>query len=190
MNKKEAAAALGITTRTLERHMSGGRIAYAMRKGKTGEEAYFDAAEVARFSAELQGITHAPVVVSGEATTSPDQPRQPDGASPSQALERAGGEQGIAMFASLVADALQGSQAPKMLLNLTDAAEVSGLSANHLLKAIHSKLLDGRKIGRGFKIRPADLHEYAKRVWASTPPYEKREVKQLGDVVKYGKRRG
>jgi excisionase family DNA binding protein len=87
-------------------------------------------------------------------------------------------------FALMVADALQGSQAPKMLLALTDAAEVSGLSASHLLDAIHDGRLDGRKIGRGFKIRPADLQEYAKQVWKDAPEYEKPKAKKLGNGLK------
>ncbi len=66
-----------------------------------------------------------------------------------------------------------------MLLSWKDAAEVSGLSASPLLKAIHTETLDGRKIGRGFKVRPSDLHEYAKRVWKGAPKYKKPEAKQL-----------
>jgi excisionase family DNA binding protein len=176
MNKKEAAAGLGITPRTLERHMSGGRIAYAMRKGKTGEEAFFDAAEVARFGAELRGVTHAPTVVKSEAPTSSDQPRQPDVASPSQELERRADRERILTIVSALMDASQGAQRPvkaisstvdlaqKLTLTLPEAAALSGLSANHLREAIKAGKLTGKIIGKAYKLRPDDLRAYVSKV--------------------------
>jgi excisionase family DNA binding protein len=179
MNKKEAAAGLGITPRTLERHMSGGRIAYAMRKGRTGEEAFFDAAEVARFGAELRGVTHSPAVVKSEAPTSSDQPRQDVVASPSQALERARNDEGVEAFVSMLADALRaagaqesghrrplspGDLAHKLALTLPEAAALSGLAANHLREAVKAGKLKARIVGRGWKIRPEDLRAYVARV--------------------------
>ena len=168
MNKTEVAAELECSTRQVEKYAAEnrlGRVEYV--RGKRGREARYTEAAVASLRAEL------------------DRERQEViGHAPAQALERQTGAEGMAILVSAIKDALQGSQAPKMLLALTDAAEVSGLSASHLLKAIHAKQLDGRKIGRGFKVRPSDLHEYAKRVWVDAPRYEKREVKQLGDGLK------
>jgi excisionase family DNA binding protein len=175
MNKKETAAELGITTRTLERHMSGGRIAYARRQGKTGEEAFFDPAEIARFKAELRSVTHSPAVAATEAPTSSDQPRQ----MPSQALERAGGAEGMQAFALMIADALRDAQAHadgqagapsiadlahKLALTLPEAARVSGLSANHLRTAVHDGKLKARIVGRGWKIKPEELRAYVGKV--------------------------
>jgi excisionase family DNA binding protein len=176
MNKEQAAAALGITVRTLQRHMAAHRIGFAMRKTATGEEATFSQEEVARFKAQRDALT--------ETVTPAANVSEVIGHAPAQALERQASAEGMQAFALMIADALQGNHAPKMLLTLTDAAEVSGLSASHLLDAIHDGRLDGRKIGRGFKIRPADLQEYAKQVWKDAPEYEKPEAKKLGNGLK------
>ncbi len=172
MNIKEAAEYLGISIKTLERKIAGGEIAVAYVPGATGKQRTFDRTELDRFKqAEADKAA---------ATSYVARPRvaavRSSAPSPLQALERAAGEQGIAMLASVLEDALRAAQAPKMLLTLQDAADQSGLSASHLLNAIHAKQLDGRKIGRGFKVRPADLHEYAKRVWSDAPKYEKPEA--------------
>ena len=57
MNKEQAAAALGITVRTLQRHMAAHRIGFAMRRTVTGEEATFSESEVERFKAERDALT-------------------------------------------------------------------------------------------------------------------------------------
>jgi len=168
MNKTEVAAELECSTRQVEKYAAEnrlGRVEYV--RGKRGREARYTEAAVASLRAEL------------------DRERQEViGHAPAQALERQTGAEGMAILVSAIKDALQGSQAPKMLLALTDAAEVSGLSASHLLNAIHDGRLDGRKIGRGFKIRPADLQEYAKQVWKDAPEYEKPKAKKLGNGLK------
>jgi len=169
MNKQDVATELNCSTRQVEKYASEdrlGTIEYV--RGKRGREAKYDDEAVARLKAEL-------TVKSQEIIGTAPQ---------SHALQRAPSEQGMQAFALMVADALQGSQAPKMLLTLLDASELSGLSASHLLDAIHAKQLDGRRIGRGFKVRPSDLHEYAKRVWEGAPKYKKPEAKQLGKVLK------
>jgi excisionase family DNA binding protein len=192
MNKEQAASELGMTVRTLQRHMAAHRIGFAMRRTATGEEATFSDEEVARFRIEREALTETvtPAMLSVSERVTPDAiTTKEQGNTAQNALQRAPSEQSMQAFALMVADALQGSQAPKMLLSLTDAAEVSGLSASHLLKAIHAGTLDGRKIGRGFKVRPSDLHEYAKQVWNEAPEYKKPEAKQLGNGLKVkGKR--
>jgi excisionase family DNA binding protein len=165
MNKEQAAAALGITVRTLQRHMAAHRIGFAMRSTATGDEATFSEREVARFKAERDALTTTVKPALNVSEVVRDEP--------SQALQRAESGEGIQSLAVLLVDALQAAQSPKMLLSLVEAAEVSGLSASHLLKAIHDGRLDGRKIGRGFKVRPVDLREYASRVWSDAPEYRK-----------------
>ncbi len=138
MNKKETAAELGITPRTLERHMSAGRIAYEIRKGKTGDEAYFDPASVERFRAD-----HLSPVIPGKveepsqalATTSP-------GALARQAPTSQNGQQFAAMIAAAINSAPSISDlAHKLMLSLVEASQLSGLSRNHLRAAIEDKKL-------------------------------------------------
>jgi hypothetical protein len=71
MNKKEAAAALGISTRALERYIGLNRISVAYVRGRTGDEARFDHAEVERFREELENRTTASGAVTDEAAPSP-----------------------------------------------------------------------------------------------------------------------
>jgi excisionase family DNA binding protein len=184
ITKTEAAALLDKTPRAVERYAASGRLSVTYEKGKTRDIPQYDRAEVEALARELQKPStpaRGTVATPGD---NGDAGVSQVVAIRSQALERQTGAKGMAIFVSAIKDALQGNHAPKMLLSLTDAAEVSGLSASHLLDAIHDGRLDGRKIGRGFKIRPADLQEYAKQVWKDAPEYEKPEAKKLGNGLK------
>jgi excisionase family DNA binding protein len=185
MNKQDAAEFLGVSVRAVERYTQQGKLSVTYTKGRTRPIAEYRQDELDALRAEINAnLYHQRPAHEKPNPANSEQAGGLVAISPSLSLQRAASPQTIEALGQAIADALQGAQTPKMLLSLTDAAEVSGLSASHLLKAIHSKLLDGRKIGRGFKIRPADLHEYAKRVWMDAPRYEKREVKQLGDGLK------
>jgi excisionase family DNA binding protein len=54
--------------------------------------------------------------------------------------------------------------AHKLLLSLPEAAALSGLSRNHLRQAIKEKNLKSRKIGRGWRIKRADLEAYVSKL--------------------------
>ena len=58
-----------------------------------------------------------------------------------------------------IADAAQ-----KLLLSLPEAAALSGLSRNHLRQAIKEENLKSRKIGRGWRIKRADLEAYVRKL--------------------------
>jgi excisionase family DNA binding protein len=162
MNKEQAAATLGITVRTLQRHMAAHRIGFAMRKTATGEEATFSAEEVARFKAQRDALT--------ETVTPAANVSEVVGA-PSQALERAGGEQGMQAFASMIADALQAREAQgngipavplrdKMTLSFKEASRLSGVPESHLRTAYADGALRGAKIGRGVRVTQDDVRKY------------------------------
>ena len=181
MNKKEAASELEITTRTLERHMSAKRIAYSTHRGKTGDEAVFDPAEVARFKAELKGEIHAPAMDSGEAPTSFDNPRQelmrlselPAGrfADMMARAYAAGLQEVVQRLPAMLPPASNGHAeasladlAHKLTLSLMEAAQLSGLSRGHLRQAIENKKLKARIIGRGWRVKRDDLEAYVKKL--------------------------
>jgi excisionase family DNA binding protein len=50
--------------------------------------------------------------------------------------------------------------ADKLMLSLVEAAQLSGLSRGHLREAIEAKKLKARIIGRGWKVKRADLEAY------------------------------
>jgi excisionase family DNA binding protein len=177
MNKKETAAELGITPRTLERHMSAGRIAYVIRKGKTGDEAYFEPETVEQFrAANLAPVIPGKVEQPSQAlaTTSRDEPRQ--------ALARRNGSVSLAPVSLDTGDALDTPDmrarmlvafeamaspvrlADKLTLSLTEAALLSGLSRGHLREAIRAGKLKARIIGRGWKVKRDDLDLYVRKL--------------------------
>ncbi len=185
MNKKDAAEFLGVSVRAVERYTQQGKLSVTYTKGRTRPVAEYRQDELDALRAEINAnLYHQRPAHEKPNPANSEQAGGLVAISPAHALQRAASPQTIEALGQAIADALQGSQAPKMLLSLTDAAEVSGLSASHLLDAIHDGRLDGRKIGRGFKVRPSDLQEYAKRVWEGAKKYEKPKAKQPGDGLK------
>ncbi len=163
MNKEQAAAALGITVRTLQRHMAAHRIGFAMRKTATGEEATFSAEEVARFKAQRDALT--------ETVTPAANVSEVIGHAPAQALERQPSAEGMQTFALMVADALRGAQTPgnatgravsvelkdKLTLSFKEASKLSGVPESYLRAAFADGKLRGAKIGRGVRVTPDDV---------------------------------
>ena len=92
------------------------------------------------------------------------------------------------MLVSMLSEAANAPHAPSMLLSVKEAAEFSGLSVSRIMKAIHDKKLDGRKIGRGFKLRPVDVREFVRQVFNTAELYRKpdkaKQVKVDGRKMK------
>jgi excisionase family DNA binding protein len=156
MNKTEAAAFIGVSTRALERYAAAGKIAAHYERGKTGQVLAFDEAELQRFKAELE----API----------DKPRQ----EPSTALAKLDGAVNagtIEVLARFVEAANIGAASPdkarlavpveaKLLLTLAEAQAMTGLSRGVLRAAIDAGELKARIIGKAFRIKRADLQEF------------------------------
>jgi len=169
MNKSDAANFLGKTERAIERYVKDGRLSARYVAGKTRSVADFDEAELTRLKHELDNPSDVRPALVSQTPTNDEQPRQ----STTNALQRAGGEQGIAMVLSVLREAQNAPQVPSMLLSVKEAAEFSGLSVSRIMKAIHDGKLDGRKIGRGFKLRPVDVSEYVRQVFDDAERYGK-----------------
>jgi excisionase family DNA binding protein len=172
MNKSEAAEYLGVSVRAVERYASSGKLASHYERGKTGKVLAFDPEEVTRFRAELETPQER------EATTS-DAPRQ---ASNRQAMtgaastalarrvEPSGGAsielvRALQELANLTNDSAR-QVAPivpteaKLLLSLSEAQALTGLSRGVLRDAIDAGKLKAQIIGRGFKVKRNDLDKY------------------------------
>jgi hypothetical protein len=169
LNKEQAAAALGITVRTLQRHMAAHRIGFAMRRTATGEEATFSDEEVERFKAERDALTTVVTPALNVSEVVRD--------APSEVIQRTGNIPDGAMLVSVLREAANAPHAPCMLLSVKDAATFSGLSSSRIVRAIHGGQLDGRKIGRGFKLRPVDVSEFVRQVFDDAERYEKPDDK-------------
>jgi excisionase family DNA binding protein len=184
MNKEQAAKKLGISVRTLQRHMSRHKLGFTMRRTKTGEEAVFDKDEVQRFKEEMRGerltATVSGVVMPETVAVSPTDdkqaeqtalavvPRAGDAALAVASLEDEQFDKLLArmkrMAAVSRAKPSAADLATKHFLTLDEAASLSGLSSHQLRAAISDNKLKAKIIGRGWKIRPKDLQSYTDKL--------------------------
>ncbi len=156
MNKTEAAAFIGVSTRALERYAAARKVAARYERGKTGLVLAFDEAELQRFKAELEAPT--------------DKPRQ----EPSRALAKLDGAVNagaIEVLARLVEVAQSGAASSdkarpsvpveaKLLLTLPEAQAMTGLSRSTLRAAIEAGELKARLIAKAFRIQRSDLEKF------------------------------
>jgi excisionase family DNA binding protein len=142
MNKKEVSEFLAISTRLVEKYASEGRLGeVSYVRGKTGKQAEYSREAVESLKAILESPDTA------IATKTPD---------------------ARLFVASLVEAMASGEKArsasvrvsEKLLLNLTDCRLLTGLSESNLRDAIHSGSLKAKIIGRGWKIKKADLDSF------------------------------
>lgn len=155
MNKEEAAEFLGCSLRTLERYMQQGKITFRYKKGKTRQVAVFDEQELERFREQLGQATIKPAV----------EPRQ----TPPQEThelatlnhERSEVEQLARIIEMLLTTQTTRVRiSEKLILTLDESRQLSGLSKQHLRRAIASGHLKAQKLGKGWKIKRQDLEKY------------------------------
>ncbi len=159
MNKEDVSKALGCSTRQIEKFASEGRLGERVYvRGKRGRQADYKPEEVERLKGELEReraevIGHAPTFANV------------------QALQRVGGEQGIAMLVSVLSDAMKATHdgrtdvplRDKMTLSFKEAALLSGVPESHLREGYARGMLRGAKIGRGVRVTPDDVRKYVEQ---------------------------
>ena len=166
MDKKQAADFLGISTRTLERYTTQGKIGVTYRQGKTAAEAIYDDEELRLFKESLENKTFPvkPAVESENGVQALVATARATG------LTEAVGSFRNDLIAALEALKPNGSSAPavpiadKVMLTLPEAAALASLSRGHLQQAIHAGELKARIIGRGWKVKRTDFDAYVKRL--------------------------
>jgi excisionase family DNA binding protein len=161
MNKKDAAEYLGVSERAVERYAHKGKLSVRLEKGQRGDVAVYDERELKLLRDELdKKRTVIRPAIEAMPATSDDKPRQ---------LARlSGNEDAGAMLMQIIMAASKGQStaraltdlAVKKLLTLAEASALSGLSYKHLREAIRTKKLKGKPIGRGYKVKQADLDAY------------------------------
>jgi len=147
MNKKEVAEFLGVSTRIVEKYASEGRLGKVTYvRGRTGKQAEYTREAVENLKTMLDSPDTALT-----ATRSPD----------------------ARLFVAQLAEALARSEQPrsegvrtseKLLLNLTDCRLLTGLSDANLRDAIREGKLKAKIIGRGYKVKRADLDEFVEKL--------------------------
>jgi excisionase family DNA binding protein len=168
MNKKEVAEYLGISERGVQRAAERGELSVRMERGRRGDVAVYDPDEVRHLKAkrDAERATMRPAVIPVDADEHTAAPVNSNGQGNAQlALISGGGEVLTMLIRETVAATVEAVHTSPVLLTLVEAAQVTGLSADALRRAIKAGALDGRKIGRGYKVRPADARAYAVKVW-------------------------
>jgi excisionase family DNA binding protein len=157
MNKKETAELLGVSVRLVERYAGDGRLGeVSYVRGRTGKQADFARDAVERLKAELESVD---TQLEGPNRRATGLVASSDAARLLAALEAIASREQTR--AGLVAAAGLGE---KIMLTLADAAALSSLSTGHLREAVRAGQLKGKIIGRGWKIKRADLDLYVKKL--------------------------
>ena len=167
MNKQEAAEFLGVSVRALERYLQQGRIGGHYEKGKTRPTLVFDAASLEAFKAELEQKLYRPAV-------EPTNPDNPDTAlarlssSESVQSETTESERLAALIDALLEHQSSRTSTPahyKLLLTLSEAQELTGLSRSILREAIAQGSLKAKIIGKTWRIKYTDLERYVEKLF-------------------------
>jgi excisionase family DNA binding protein len=157
LDKKQVAASLAITKRQVETYASQGRLGEVTYiRGRTGRQAVYGEAEVERLKGELEA---------------PDRPMgmmpRTDAAGLIAPADR---ERFIAALEALATQrrgvGFGAYISEKIILTLKDAVALTSLSETSLRKAIKAGKLNARIIGRGYKIKRADLDDFAAKLLA------------------------
>jgi excisionase family DNA binding protein len=152
MNKETAAEALGISIRSLQRLVQSEKISVTYKRGESGkQEAIFNADEIEIYKQQRDIESIKPA-----AATTGD-----------TALARNDANQFLQVLRQAITPDAKAAGVPiadKPLLKLDEAAALTGLSRDTLRKAIETKKLKGKMIGKAFRIKRDDLNEYIKKL--------------------------
>jgi excisionase family DNA binding protein len=166
MNKQEACAFLNVSERSLARYAAQGKIQVTYVKGTRGNVAVYDDADLQKLKEELSQPTGVRL-----ATDQP--PTENRATSDKLAIRSLAGMAGFlehlqARDEALITSLLQRVPAVavenKLTLNLAEAAQLSGLSRQHLREAIRGKKLKAKIIGRGWRMKRSDLESYIQKL--------------------------
>jgi excisionase family DNA binding protein len=157
MNKEEAAGKLGISVRSLQRTVKSGKLDVAYQRGESGKmEAVFNADEIARYAVQMREVV---------------KPEREESSLELVVVSRdASRQEFVALVAASVHEAVKADKrevipiADKLLFTLSEAQSMTGLSRETLRGAIDDKKLKAKIIGRGWRVKRADLEAYVKRL--------------------------
>jgi excisionase family DNA binding protein len=155
MDKESAAKFLNVSTRSLQRYTTQGKIAVAYKHGKTGAEADYDESELKRFKEQQESVTYQPAQqIAGERQSLATIPLETLSTKDNQLLT--------------ILEALRPSKKAtvpiesKLLLKLNEAAALTGLSRQTLRTAIDNKKLKAQISAKAWRIKRADLENFIK----------------------------
>jgi excisionase family DNA binding protein len=158
LTKKEAAEFLGVSPRTIEGYAAKGKLTPGKAKGTRGDITVYDEQELERLKEERGQIVFL------------ERPQDEKPTSENLALTRTAPLESLELWQG-IAEAIRESRTrpqvnvgEKIVLTLADASALTSLSTGHLREAIHTGKLKAKIIGRGYKIKRADLDAYVKKL--------------------------
>jgi excisionase family DNA binding protein len=158
MNKKEVSEFLAVSSRMVEKYASEGRLGEVIYiRGKTGKQAEYAREAVEKLKTMLESPDTALTTNSPDARLFVAQLVE---AMASREQAHVEAIRGLLSGSSEEPRSASVRVSEKILLNLTDCRLLTGLSGANLRTAIRSGKLAGRKIGRGYKIKRADLDKF------------------------------
>jgi len=178
MNKKDAAAYLGISTRQLENYARQGRLSVRKERGRTGDIAIYDDDELSQLKSELDAKRG---LIQGAVVREPAASGAASATSESSAMVRASASEISQLapheFIDQLAAAILARQAEqkkqrqeptinelaaKPLLTRAEAQRYTGLSRELLHEAVTSGKVKEVKLGRAYRMKKAELDKYIK----------------------------
>jgi hypothetical protein len=188
MNKKEAAEYLGLSEKTVERYKASGKLSARLRRvvgsdGKTRKVLDFEQPDVARLRGELSGDTVYPNLTLRQPQTNSqtgtdiqtgtdrESSKNTDlsriGQTPTDTNIQTQTAKPIEIIFARVENVIEKNlevfrAGGKLLLDLRDCRLLTGLSDANLRAAIREGKLAGRILGRGYKVKRADLDKFIK----------------------------
>lgn len=157
MNREEAAAALGISVRSLQRAVQSGLVGVSYKRGASGkEEARFDADEIARYKQTREAETVKPAVALAVAPM--------DDSMLARSVALVARETTVEILRRVKGVRPGVPIDSKLLLKINEATHMTGLSRDVLREAINSGKLKAKLIGRAWRIKRDDLESYIKKL--------------------------
>lgn len=164
MDKESAAKFLDVSTRTLQRYTTQGKIAVTYKHGKTGAEADYDESELRRFKEQQESITYQPVAALVAPSNGQSQALAPV-QTETVALAAIAATERIASILNLQQPTKKSVPVEsKPLLKLDEASILTGLSRQILREAIEANKLKAKIVGRAWRIKRDDLDLFLKKL--------------------------
>ena len=164
MNKEEAAAYLGISTRTLERYSKDGKLQVKYEGAKTRPIAIYDRDDLDRLKDELQTATIKPTVSDTDIIpTVPDTDRAEMSGFVGLLMRLANPIERLIEGLDRQANLESKPQVPiadKVLLTIPEAQALTGLSREILKEAIDAGNLPAKIMGKAYRIKRKDIEIY------------------------------
>lgn len=200
MNKQEAAQALGVSPRAIERYVSAGSLPAQYIRGKTGKVLDITPEDLEQFRASLEAPVERPATprqaphneASTSSTTTLATLDAPSNGTFSQGLT-------LQLLADIhtLAEELKAdrdkprqdaaSLATKLTLSIDEAATLAGVSRGIIRAAIQEGSLSARIIGRGYRVGRPALERWVESLLGGTAPEAPKAPQRPKAAQKSGK---